>query len=80
MPVLGFRPLCLGKTEEGSWVLSSESSLHGLDVVGAEFVRDILPGEMVIIDDEGVHSYPFLLRKRRPPVYSIISILPARIR
>ena len=59
----GFRPLCLGKTEEGSWVLSSESC--GLDVVGAEFVRDILPGEMVIIDDEGVHSYPFATEEKK---------------
>jgi amidophosphoribosyltransferase len=59
----GFRPLCLGKTEEGSWVLSSESC--GLDVVGAEFIRDILPGEMVIIDDEGVHSYPFATEEKK---------------
>lgn len=59
----GFRPLCLGKTEEGSWVLSSESC--GLDVVGAEFVRDILPGEMVVIDDQGVQSYPFAIEEKK---------------
>ena len=53
----GFRPLCLGRTKEGSWVLSSESC--GLDVVDAEFVRDIKPGEMVVIDDDGVKSYMF---------------------
>ncbi len=53
----GFRPLCLGKTAEGSWILSSETC--GLDVVDAEFVRDIKPGEMVVIDDDGVHSYMF---------------------
>ncbi len=53
----GFRPLCIGKTEEGSYILSSETC--GLDVVGAEFVRDVLPGEMVVIDEAGVKSYPF---------------------
>lgn len=53
----GFRPLCLGKTEAGSFILSSESC--GLDVAGAEFVRDIEPGEMVVIDDQGVKSYRF---------------------
>lgn len=52
----GFRPLCLGKLENG-WVLSSESC--GLDVIGAEFVRDIEPGEMVIIDDSGIKSVRF---------------------
>lgn len=53
----GFRPLCLGRLEDGGYVLSSESC--GLDVVGAEFVRDIQPGEMVVIDDTGVQSYRF---------------------
>lgn len=59
----GFRPLCLGRTEEGAWVLSSESC--GLDVVGAEFIRDIRPGEMVVINDEGVKSYDFAPNKKR---------------
>ena len=59
----GFRPLCLGKTEEGSYILSSESC--GLDVVGAEFVRDVLPGEMVVIDDEGVKSFPFATEEKK---------------
>ncbi len=59
----GFRPLCLGKTEEGSYILSSESC--GLDVVGAEFVRDVLPGEMVVIDDEGVKAFPFATEEKK---------------
>ncbi|MGN6693273.1 MAG: amidophosphoribosyltransferase, partial [Aquihabitans sp.] len=50
----GFRPLCLGRLEEGGWVLASESP--ALDVVGADFVREIEPGEMVTIDAEGVRS------------------------
>lgn len=59
----GFRPLCIGRTDEGSWVLSSETC--GLDVVGAEFVRDVEPGEMVVIDDEGLKSYPFATDEKR---------------
>ena len=43
----GFRPLCLGKTEGGAWIVSSESC--ALDTLGAEFVRDIRPGEIVVI-------------------------------
>lgn len=50
----GFRPLCLGKFDDGGWVLASESP--ALDVVGAEFVRELDPGEMLIIDDTGLHS------------------------
>ena len=53
----GFRPLCIGKLDDGTWILSSETC--GLDVNGAEFVRDVKPGEMVVIDDGGLHSYTF---------------------
>jgi amidophosphoribosyltransferase len=49
----GFRPLCLGK-HDGGWVLASETP--ALDIVGAHFVREIDPGEMVIIDANGVRS------------------------
>ena len=49
----GFRPLCLGKLDTG-WVLASETP--ALDVVGAHFVRELDPGEMVIIDSDGVRS------------------------
>ena len=59
----GFRPLCIGKTEAGSWILSSETC--GLDVVGAEFVRDVKPGEMVVIDDNGLKSYPFATEEKK---------------
>jgi amidophosphoribosyltransferase len=49
----GFRPLCLGRLGAG-WVLASETP--ALDIVGAEFVRELAPGEMVVIDDDGVRS------------------------
>ena len=50
----GFRPLSLGRLDEGGWVLASESP--AFDVVGASFVRELDPGEMVIIDEHGVTS------------------------
>ena len=53
----GFRPLCIGRTEEGGWVLSSETC--ALDVNGASFVRDVLPGEMVVVEDGTLRSYRF---------------------
>ena len=49
----GFRPLCLGKLDSG-WVIASESP--ALDIVGAHFVREIDPGEMVVIDAAGIRS------------------------
>lgn len=53
---LGFHPLVLGKLDSG-WALASETS--ALDIMGAHFVRDIEPGEMVVIDANGVHSQRF---------------------
>lgn len=50
----GFRPLCLGKTADGAWIVSSESC--AIDSIGAEFVRDIAPGEIVVISTDGVES------------------------
>ncbi|MDG1891239.1 MAG: amidophosphoribosyltransferase [Verrucomicrobiota bacterium] len=49
----GFRPLSLGKVE-GKWVLSSETC--AFDLIKAEFVRDVKPGEVVIIDQNGLRS------------------------
>lgn len=49
----GFRPLVLGKLG-GSWILASETS--ALDVVGAEYVREVEPGELVVITPHGLES------------------------
>lgn len=49
----GIRPLCIGKLDD-AYILSSESC--ALDSVGAEFVRDVKPGEIVVIDENGVKS------------------------
>ena len=59
----GFRPLFLGRCDTGGWVLASETP--ALDVVGARVVREVDPGEAVVIDDEGVHSVQFAAPRRR---------------
>ena len=51
----GFRPLCYGKTLEGAYVIASES--YALSAVGAEFIRDVEPGEIIAFTDDGVTSY-----------------------
>jgi amidophosphoribosyltransferase len=55
----GFRPLCLGSLGDG-WVLASETA--AIDAIGADFVREILPGEMVVIargeSPRSVHPFP----------------------
>lgn len=54
----GLRPLSLGKLD-GGWVLSSETC--AFDLIGATFVRDLEPGEVVVINDQGLRSeFPFV--------------------
>ena len=54
----GLRPLCLGRiVEDDMYVLASESC--ALDAIGAEFVRDIQAGEMVVIDQSGIESIKY---------------------
>ncbi|WP_196591759.1 amidophosphoribosyltransferase [Pectinatus frisingensis] len=52
----GFRPLCIGKSND-AWVLSSESC--ALPVAGVKYMRDVEPGELVVIDKNGLKSYKF---------------------
>jgi amidophosphoribosyltransferase len=49
----GFRPLCLGRLG-GDWIVASETC--ALDLVGAELEREVRPGELVIVDGDGLHS------------------------
>ncbi|MGI6552001.1 MAG: amidophosphoribosyltransferase [Bacillota bacterium] len=58
----GVRPLCLGKLDE-AYVLASETC--ALDTIGAVFVRDVEPGEIVIIDQEGVRSIRTMVSSRK---------------
>ncbi|MCU7729199.1 amidophosphoribosyltransferase [Actinoplanes sp. KI2] len=59
----GFRPLFLGRCDTGGWVLASETP--ALDVVGARVIREVDPGEAVVIDDDGVRSFRFAAPRRR---------------
>ena len=47
----GFRPLCYGRNRHGDYIVASESC--AISAVDAEFVRDILPGEVVVFDENG---------------------------
>src|SRR5580698_2733828 len=72
---LGVRPLILGRVPNsgatGGWVLASETC--ALEIVNAEFVRDVEPGEIVVINDQGVHSIkPFGRTRERFCVFEYI--------
>jgi len=67
---LGVRPLVLGKLDDG-YILASETC--ALDILGAQFIRDIEPGEMVVLDQDGVHSmHPFPPRRKRFCIFEFI--------
>ena len=51
----GFRPLCYGKCEDGRYIVASETC--ALEAVGATFIRDVRPGEVIVFSDEGVKCY-----------------------
>jgi amidophosphoribosyltransferase len=53
----GVRPLVIGRLPRGGWVVASETA--GLDIVGAVYVRDVEPGELVAIDADGIESRRF---------------------
>jgi amidophosphoribosyltransferase len=66
----GFRPLCLGKLDDG-WVLSSETA--ALDILGADFVRQVAPGEMVVIGEDGPRSsFPFEPNESRLCIFEFV--------
>ena len=53
----GFRPLCLGKLD-GSYIVASETCV--MDLIEAEFIREVEPGELILINDQGIQSFfPF---------------------
>ncbi|RUU99039.1 amidophosphoribosyltransferase [Mesorhizobium sp. M6A.T.Cr.TU.017.01.1.1] len=67
---LGIRPLVLGELD-GAWILASETC--ALDIIGARFVRDLKPGEMVIVTAEGVESlFPFKTQKPRFCIFEYV--------
>lgn len=67
---VGIRPLVIGK-REGAYILASETC--ALDIVGAEFVREVENGEMVVITKDGIDSHrPFPKREPRPCIFEYI--------
>jgi amidophosphoribosyltransferase len=67
----GVRPLVIGKLPGGGFVLTSETC--ALDIVGAEFVRDVEPGEIVVVDDTGLRSlHPFGRQQGRFCIFEYI--------
>jgi amidophosphoribosyltransferase len=67
----GFRPLVLGRSD-GGWVIASETC--ALDLVGAHYVRDVEPGEMVAIDANGVRSIRFAEARPKLCVFEFVYI------
>ena len=65
----GVRPLCIGQTEKGAYVVASESC--AIDAIGARFIREIEPGEIVRIDKSGLHSRFFVRRGDVTPAHCI---------
>lgn len=88
---LGLKPLCLGKREDGSYILASESA--AIVSVGGTVVRDIEPGETISISDEGITSdyslrgdkrahciFEYIYFARQDSVMDGISVYDARVR
>jgi amidophosphoribosyltransferase len=66
----GFRPLSMGRLGD-AWVFSSETC--ALDLIEAQFVRDVSPGEIVMVDQDGVNSFfPFPKMKSAPCIFEFI--------
>ncbi len=65
----GVRPLVLGRLERG-WVVASETA--ALDIVGASFVREVEPGELIAIDENGLRSQRFAPEKRAGCVFEYV--------
>mgnify|MGYP001323233758 CR=1 FL=1 len=66
----GFRPLILGKLD-GAYVVASETC--ALDLIEAEFIRELDPGEMIVVDKDGLHSYhPLEETKPSPCIFEYI--------
>lgn len=65
----GIRPLCLGRRENGAIVVCSETC--ALEKTDAEFIRDVEPGEIVTIDEDGIHSKMFSEPESVTPAHCI---------
>src|SRR5262249_47822083 len=65
----GWRPMCIGRLADGTFVIASETC--ALDMVDAEYVRDVGPGEIVTLSDEGLSSRMFVPKGEVQPAHCI---------
>ncbi len=75
---LGMRPLCYGRTADGIYVVASESC--ALEAVGAAFERELLPGEIVVFDENGVRSIRTHCGKKRCRICIFLSTFILHVR
>ena len=66
----GIRPFAIGKIDDKGYMIASETC--AIDSVGGTFVRDIKPGEMVVIDKEGLHSYQLAEGKETLDIFELV--------
>ena len=65
----GIRPLCIGQTDKGAYIVASESC--ALDATGAKFIREVEPGEIVTLDKKGLTSRFFVTKGTVTPAYCL---------
>ena len=66
----GIRPLVLGKLHDGGSIVASENA--PIDIIGGDFIRNIEPGEIVVIDEEGLHRYEGMGKGRKHCVFEYV--------
>ncbi|HZK18051.1 MAG TPA: amidophosphoribosyltransferase [Clostridia bacterium] len=66
----GFRPLCIGEMGDGGYVVASESC--ALDIVGAKLIRDVAPGEIVVIDENGLRSIMTFSKRKAHCIFEYV--------
>jgi amidophosphoribosyltransferase len=68
---MGIRPLCIGKMPNEGWVVSSEPT--SFDLIGAQYVREVEPGEMIVFDKKGMRSTrPFHAAPRKTCIFEYV--------
>ncbi|MBP9718851.1 MAG: amidophosphoribosyltransferase [Candidatus Levybacteria bacterium] len=65
----GIRPLCIGKLN-GGYIFASETC--ALDMVNATYIREVNPGEMVVVDEKGLHSYQFATANQKLDIFEMV--------
>ncbi|MGW5362599.1 amidophosphoribosyltransferase [Actinopolymorpha pittospori] len=66
----GIRPLVIGELADGGWVVASEKA--ALDIVGATFLRDVAPGEIVALDGDGIRSRRFAVERQKGCLFEFV--------